>query len=122
MTDTARTNVTLDRSLMDLVEELVGVFGATKPQVISKIVELFFNNPKNDKILEKLKVRKRNQNNPDPKAVELLLKSFLPGVNRISLDTLLKNLSIGEAYFWKNNKDWSQKYNYIVEDNIIIKN
>ena len=121
MTDTSRATVTLDRSLMALINELVGVFGATKPQVISNIVELFFNNPKNDLFLEKLKARKRNQNNPDQKTVEILLKEFLQGTNKIPLGTLLKHLNIGEAYFWKYNKTWSQEYNYIVEENVIIK-
>jgi len=106
---------------MNLVDELVGVFGASKPQVIGNIVELFFNNPKNDAFLEKLKTRKRNQNNPDQKTVEILLKEFLQGTNKIPLDTVLKHLNIGEAYFWKYNKTWSQKYNYLVEENVIIK-
>ena len=40
MTDTSRATVTLDRSLMNLIDEIVGVLGATRPQVINNIVEL----------------------------------------------------------------------------------
>ena len=122
MTDTSRATVTLDRSLMNLVDEIVGVFGATRPQVINNIVELFFNNPKNDILLEKLRLRQRNQNYPEIHTVEINLGEFLQGANKIPLDTLLKYLNIGEPYFWKNNKKWSQKYQYTVEENIIIKN
>ena len=37
MTDTTRTTVTLNKSYMSLIDELVDVFGATKAQVISNI-------------------------------------------------------------------------------------
>jgi len=121
MTDTSRTTLTLDKSLMDLVDELIGVFGATRPQVINNVIELFFNNPKNDKLLEKLRKRKRDQNNPDKKIIENKISDFLQGANKIPLATLLNYLNIGENYFWKYNNDWSQKFNYSVEDNIIIK-
>ena len=64
MTETSRTTVTLNNSYMKLIEELVDVFGATKAQVISNIVEYFFNDSKNDPLLEKLRARKRKENPP----------------------------------------------------------
>ena len=65
MTETSRTTVTLNNSYMKLVQELVDVFGATKAQVISSIVEYFFNDNHNDALLEKLRSRKRKENPPE---------------------------------------------------------
>jgi hypothetical protein len=63
MTETTRTTVTLNKSYMKLIEELVDVFGTTRAQVINNIVEYFFNDSNNDALLEKLRTRKRQERN-----------------------------------------------------------
>jgi len=106
---------------MKEVEELIGVFGATKAQVIGNIVEYFLNDNKNDLILNKLKDRKRKQCPPDNKIIEQRITNILKGANIIPLNSFLKYLEIQEDFFFENNHIWSQKYQYILEDNKIIK-
>jgi GT2 family glycosyltransferase len=106
---------------MKEVEELIGVFGATKAQVISNIVEYFLNDKNNDVLIEKLRKRKRDQNEPDIKIIEERVNIFLKGANNIPLETFLKNLEIGEKYFYENNHIWSEKYGYKIKDLKIVK-
>lgn len=122
MTDTSRTTVTFTTSIMREIEVLIGVFGATRAQVISNIVEYFLNDKKNDALIAKLKERKREQNKPDGKIIGEKIKYFLKGTNYIPLETFLKNLGIGEKYFYENNHIWSEKYNYTLQDLKIVKN
>jgi hypothetical protein len=122
MTDTARTTVTLTSSIMNLVEDLVGVFGATKAQVIGNIVEYFLNDSKNFTLLNELRKRKRKIKHPDDKLIEHKINILLKGANMIPLDSFLDFLDLEESFFYERNHIWSQKFNYYVEDNKIIKN
>ena len=55
MTETTRTTVTLSKSSMNQVEELIGVFGNSPASVISRIVEHFFDYGRFDDILQRLR-------------------------------------------------------------------
>ena len=122
MTDTTRTTVTLTTSIMTLVEDLVGVFGATKAQVISNIVENFLNDSKNFALLQELRKRKRELRHPEDETIEHKINIILKGANKIPLDSFLNYLEIEESYFYEKNHVWSQKFKYYLEDNKIIKN
>ena len=121
MTDTTRTTVTLTTSIMNLVEDLVGVFGATKAQVISNIVEYFLNDSKNFTLLKELRARKRKLKHPDDTTIEHKINILLKGANKIPLDSFLNYLEIEESYFYEKNHIWSQKFKYHLEDNKIVK-
>ena len=121
MTDTTRTTVTLTTSIMDLVEDLVGVFGATRAQVISNIVEYFLNDSKNFTLLNELRRRKMKSSPPDDKIVEIKINNMLKGADKIPLDSFLNYLEIDETIFYENNHKWSQKFKYYLEDNRIVK-
>jgi hypothetical protein len=106
---------------MKEVDELIGVFGATRAQVMGNIVEYFFNDEKNNSLINRLKERKRNQNEPDEKLLESLIINLLKGTNSMPLEQFLKQLNIGEKYFYEHNHIWSEKYKYIFKDLKIIK-
>jgi len=122
MTDTTRTTVTLTTSIMNLVEDLVGVFGATKAQVIGNIVEYFLNDSKNFALLNELRRRKMKLKTPENQIIEKKIILLLKGANKIPLDSFLKFLEIEESLFYEKNHIWSQKFKYYLEDNKIIKN
>ena len=65
MTDTARVHITLETIYMELVEDLIDIFGATKAQVISNIVQRFFTESINDNFISKLKEMKRRKYPPE---------------------------------------------------------
>ena len=121
MTDTTRTTVTLTTSIMDLVEDLVGVFGATRAQVISNIVDYFLNDSKNFSLLKELRKRKRKLKHPEDIIIEHKINILLKGANKVPLDSFLNYLDIEESYFYEKNHIWSQKFKYYLEDNKIIK-
>ena len=121
MTDTTRTTVTLTTSIMTLVEDLVVVFGATKAQVISNIVENFLNDSKNFTLLQELRKRKRKLRHPEDETIEHKINIILKGANKIPLDSFLNYLEIEESYFYEKNHIWSQKFKYYLEDNKIVK-
>jgi len=121
MTDTTRTTVTLTKSIMKLVEELVGVFGATKAQVIGNIVEYFINDSNNFPLLNELRNRKRKLKHPDEKIIEHKITILLKGANKIPLEAFLRFINIDDSFFYEKNHIWSEKFNYYLEDNKIIK-
>lgn len=121
MTDTKRTTVTLTTSIMNLVGDLVGVFGATKAQVISNIVENFLNDSKNFPLLNELRKRKMKLEHPDDETIEHKITLLLKGANKIPLESFLNFLEIEESIFYEKNHIWSQKFKYYLEDNKIIK-
>ena len=59
MADTDRTTITLAQFYMDSVEDCIGILGMSRTQVITKIVEIFFDKPENIEWVEKLR-KKRN--------------------------------------------------------------
>lgn len=121
MTETERTTITLNSSIMNEIDELVGGFGSNRAQVISNIVELFLNNKKNEPFKEKMKERKRKNNKPKQEIVDPLIENILKGADYIPLDSFLTYLGIGKEFFYMNNYIWSQKHKYLLKEDKIIK-
>lgn len=121
MTDTTRTTVTLNKSYMKLVEELVDVFGATRAQVISNIVESFFNDSHNDALLEKLRARKRKENPPEEAEIEEKIMKYLKIADKIPFDVFLDHLNLDIEFVVNQLDDWAEKFQFLFIDNKIIK-
>ncbi|MCK4688238.1 MAG: hypothetical protein KAT66_08905 [Candidatus Lokiarchaeota archaeon] len=121
MTETTRTTVTLNKSYMKLIEELVDVFGATKAQVISNIVEHFFNDSKNDALLEKLRERKRKEKFPEKRDLDNRIKKYLKRANKIPFEIFIKHLKLDTDFVINNLDEWGEFYNFVLVDNKITK-
>ena len=121
MTETTRTTVTLNKSYMRLIEELVDVFGATKAQVISNIVEYFFNDNKNDPLLEKLRARKRKENPPNESDIDLRIKNYLTISDKVPFNVFVENLKLDVDFVVTHLEEWAEKYNFKFIENKIIK-
>ncbi len=121
MTETSRTTVTLNNSYMRLVEELVDVFGATKAQVISNIVERFFNDNNNDALLEKLRARKRKENPPEKAEIDERIKKYLKISDKIPFDVFVDHLNLDAEFVINNLDNWGETYKFLFLDNKIIK-
>ena len=121
MTETTRTTVTLNKSYMNLIEELVDVFGATKAQVIANIVEHFFNDSRNDTLIEKLRERKRKEKPPEKLDLDNRIKKYLKRANKIPFEMFIKHLKLDTDYVIDNLDEWGEKYNFILIDNKITK-
>lgn len=121
MTETKRTTVTLGKIYMDMIDELIGVFGTTQAAVINNIVKHFFNDSHNDNLLLKLKKRKREKNLPDQEVLEKKIQKLLKGVNVIKLSHFLSYLEIERNYFLENLDKWKKMYGFKLEYDKIIK-
>ncbi len=121
MTETSRTTVTLNNSYMKLVEELVDVFGATKAQVISNIVEHFFNAIHNDALLEKLRARKRKENPPEKAEINERIKKYLKIADKIPFDVFIDHLNLDTEFVINQLDEWGEKFKFLFIDNKIIK-
>ena len=120
MTETTRTTVTLNKSYMRLVEELIDVFGPTKAQVISNIVEYFFNDNRNDALLNKLRTRKRKENPPPELVVDRKIKNYLSISDKIPFNVFLEHLELDFDYAINHLGEWARKYGFKFIDNKII--
>jgi hypothetical protein len=121
MTETRRTTVTLGKIYMDMVDELVGVFGRTQAAVINNIVKHFFNDSHNDILIKKLKKRKKEKNPPDQEIIEARILKLLEGVKVIKLTHFLDYLDIERNYFLENLDKWKNLYGFELEYDKIIK-
>ncbi|MFW9822697.1 MAG: hypothetical protein ACFFE4_07175 [Candidatus Thorarchaeota archaeon] len=121
MTETSRTTVTLNNSYMKLIEELVDVFGATRAQVISNIVEYFFNDSHNDDILEKLRMRKRKENPPEKAEIDKKISSYLKVADKIPFDAFINHLNLDTDFVISKLEDWGKRFNFALTDNKITK-
>ncbi|MEJ2277431.1 MAG: hypothetical protein P8Y70_06735 [Candidatus Lokiarchaeota archaeon] len=121
MTETKRTTVTLGKIYMDMIDELIGVFGTTQAAVINNIVKHFFNDSHNDNLLLKLKKRKREKNPPAQEVLEQKIQNLLKGVNVIKLSHFLSYLEIERNYFLENLDKWKKMYGFKLEYDKIIK-
>ncbi len=121
MTETTRTTVTLNKSYMRLIEELVDVFGPTKAQVISNIVEYFFNDNKNDPLLEKLRARKRKENPPNASDIDLRIKKYLNISDKVPFNVFVEHLKLDVDFVITHLEEWAEKYNFKFIENKIIK-
>ncbi len=120
MTETSRTTVTLNNSYMKLVDELVDVFGATKAQVISNIVEYFFNDSHNDALLDKLRARKRKENPPEIAEINERSRKYLKISDKIPFDVFIDHLNLDTEFVIRQLDDWGEKYKFLFIDNQII--
>jgi len=121
MTETARTTVTINKSYMKLIEELVDVFGATKAQVISNIVEYFFNDSKNDPLLKKLRARKRKDKPPEKSDLDNRIQKYLRRSDKIPFEVFIDHLKLDSEFVIEHLEDWGEKYDFMLIDNKIIK-
>lgn len=121
MTETTRTTVTLNKSYMKLIEELVDVFGPTKAQVITNIVEYFFNDSKNDPLLEKLRARKRKEIIPDKEDLENRIRRYLNKADKIPFNVFVNHLKLDSEYLINHLDEMGDQYNFKIIDNKIIK-
>ncbi|MFX1530135.1 MAG: hypothetical protein ACFFBC_03395 [Promethearchaeota archaeon] len=121
MTETSRTTVTLNNSYMKLVDELVDVFGATKAQVISNIVEYFFNDSKNDPLLEKLRARKRKENPPEEYELNERISKYLKRADKIPFNMFIEHLNLDTDFVISQLDEWAEKFDFMIIDNKIIK-
>lgn len=122
MTETTRTTVTLNKSYMKLIEELVDVFGATRAQVICNIVEYFFNDSKNDPLLEKLRARKRKENPPESLDLDKRIRKYLKRADKIPFNTFIDHLKLDKEFVIDHLDEWGEKFDFMFVDNKIIKN
>lgn len=107
MTDTQRTTVSLSQIYMDMVDELVGVYGRTRAAVITNIVQHFFNSSDNFSLLNELKERKKRK--PNEELIEQKVKSLFKGVKTIQLSHFLDYLEIDKNYLFNNLDEWKEK-------------
>ncbi len=121
MTDTTRTTVTLNISYMKLIEELVDVFGATRAQVMSNIEEYFFNDTKNDALLEKLRARKRKENPPEPAKLDQMVQKFLKRSDKIPFNIFVDHLKLDKDFVISQLDEWGEKFNFMFIDSKIVK-
>ncbi|TFF98848.1 MAG: hypothetical protein EU547_00105 [Promethearchaeota archaeon] len=109
MADTKRTTVSLSQIYMNMVDELVGVYGRTRAAVITNIVQHFFNSSNNFSLLSELKERKKRS--PNKNQIEQKVEKLFKGVRSIHLDHFLDYLEIDKNYFFNKLDEWKEKYN-----------
>ena len=121
MTETTRTTVTLNKSYMRLVEELVDVFGTTRAQVINNIVEYFFNDSKNDLFIEKLRTRKRKEIIPIKEELDKRIRSYLKIADKIPFEVFIEHLKVDPDFIITHLVELSEKNGFKLIDNRIVK-
>jgi len=128
MTETTRTTVTLTPNYMDKIEELVGAFATTKAQVISKIVEKFFDSPENLALIENLRKEKKKKEDQrikeeakNPALIDKRITNVLTSANKIPIDSFLTYLKIDIEFFYDNLPKLKEKYKIRLVNNKIIK-
>ncbi|MFX1389642.1 MAG: hypothetical protein ACFE9Z_06205 [Promethearchaeota archaeon] len=121
MTETTRTTVTLNKSYMRLIEELVDVFGATRAQVINNIVEYFFNDSRNDPLLEKLRARKKKELFPEKIELDKKIKGYLKRADKIPFDIFIEHLKLDPDFVVSHLEELGENYGFMIIDNKITK-
>ena len=121
MTETTRTTVTLNKSYMRLIEELVDVFGTTRAQVINNIVEYFFNDSKNDLFIEKLRTRKRKEIIPIKEELDKKIRSYLKIADKIPFEVFIEHLKVDPDFIITHLVELSEKNGFKLIDNRIVK-
>ncbi len=124
MADTNRTTISLAQFYMDCVESCIGVLGTSKAQVISKIVEIFFDKPENIDFIEKLKKRRMIAENKKLALanIEKKIENFLKVSNNIPVDDFIDFLNIDKERLRENIAKWAEKFNFKYDNQKIIKN
>ena len=119
MTETTRTTVTLSEFNMSLIEDLIGILGNTKAQVISTIVEKFLQTEENISLLEKLKDIKKNKEAKKPDIIYNKITNLVAGTKTIELESLLNYLNIDLDFFYNNLPEWKEKFGMIIDNKLI---
>lgn len=128
MSDSDRTSITLSKILWDLVDDCVGTIGYNRSQVIGVVLQDFFKKPENLKSIEKLKnirekkLKKAIREQPkEPDIIEQKIKEILTFSTKIKKETFLDYLEITEEYFKDSVYEWSQKFDFVLEMDVIKK-
>ena len=128
MTETDRTTITLVKFYMDFVEDCIGILGSTRSQVISKIIEKFFDNPENIAYIDHFKKKKKEMIESKVKEeakkserIDQNLQKLLKFADNIPLDYLIKYLNVDEDILRENLHIWAEKFNFQFNDFKIIK-
>ena len=124
MADTDRTTISLAQFYMNCVENCIGVLGTSKAQVISKIVEIFFDKLENIDYIEKLKKKRMVAENKRliSSDIEKKIVNFLKFSNNIPIDDFIDFLNIDKEYLRANISNWAEKFNFRYDNQKIIKN
>ncbi|MGV9142131.1 MAG: hypothetical protein ACOC1X_04260 [Promethearchaeota archaeon] len=124
MSETKRTQITLQEFTMDLIDDYIGILGASRSQVIEYIViEYFKEGAKNIENLKKLREKKvkkltikRNK-----KDFEENIKIFFQRTESISIENFIEYLNITKEIFWEFYIEWADKFQFKVENDRIVK-
>lgn len=123
MSETKRTQITLQEFTMDLIDDYIGILGASRSQVIEYIVIEYFKegakNIENLKQLREKKVKKltikRNK-----KDFEENIKKFFQRTESISIENFIEYLNITKEIFWLFYIEWADKFQFKVENDRIV--
>jgi len=126
MTETTRTTVTLSEFNMSLVEDLIGILGNTRAQVISAIVERYLQNEQTIALIEKLKSIKmdkeeeiRKEKARKPEIIEKKIENLRISTDTLSIKSFLNYLKIDLEFFYNNLPVWKQKYKFELDQELI---
>jgi len=119
MTETKRTTVTFSNIYMNMIDELVGVFGRTQAAVINNIVQHFFNDSNNFALLDELRSRKKKK--PIEEIVVQKLEKLLKGTKSIKLNHFLEYLNIDRNYLFDHLEEWKSRFNLKLDYDKILK-
>lgn len=124
MADTDRTTITLAQFYMDCVENCIGILGTSRTQVISKIVEIFFNKLENLEWMDNIrKKRKIDENRKlDPAKFDEKIRNFLKIADNIPLNEFIDFLNIDMDIARKNLHFWAEKFDFRLDNQRIVKN
>ena len=124
MADTDRTTITLAQFYMDSVEDCIGILGLSRTQVITKIVEIFFDKPENIEWVEKLR-KKRNliqSKKSNLPIIEEKINNYLKISDNIPLNEFIDFLNIDMEIAREYLHNWAEKFNFRLDNQRILKN
>jgi len=128
MSESDRTSITLSKNLWDLIDYCIGVIGYNRSQVIGIILHEYFKNSENLETIKELRrireetIKKQLRDKPkDIKNIENKIEKILNVYSRIKKQEFLDLLNVSNDYFQENFFDWSQKYNFIIDIDVIKK-
>ena len=124
MADTDRTTITLAQFYMDSVEDCIGILGLSRTQVITKIVEIFFDKPENIEWVEKLR-KKRNliqSKKSNLSIIEEKINNYLKISDNIPLNEFIDFLNIDMEIAREYLHNWAEKFNFRLDNQRILKN
>ena len=124
MADTDRTTITLAQFYMDSVEDCIGILGMSRTQVITKIVEIFFDKPENIEWVEKLR-KKRNliqSKKSNLPIIEEKINNYLKISDNIPLNEFIDFLNIDMEIAREYLHNWAEKFNFRLDNQRILKN